>query len=203
MIVCPTPFLSDHQVHIYTTVSAVFGHVGIACALLILLAYMTHPWKSSFPRSSVAWLQIPIIAAVVSQVIPVWVGWETAVCDKCGDPNNGYTWIGCWLSHWSWCWLGGWLLYWGAISGVVWYNLVAIGIFQSLSSLRFDLPRWLQITLFHIVGYVLPFILVAVVALNDDIQPTGGYEVCFVNTEKVRARLREVVHFIVIKSDTD
>ena len=184
--VCPLPYRSEYQLHVAKILPAVLGHIGIACSIMIFLAYMTHPWKSSFPRSSVAWQQLSAIAATTAQVIPVWVGWESACCDKCGDPNNGYTWIGCWFSHWSWCWLGGWLFYWGAMSAVTWYNLVAIGILQSISSLRINAPRWLQIATFHIVGYVLPFILVAVVALNDDIKPTGGYVVCFPDGNKVR-----------------
>ena len=182
--VCPTPLLSDYQIHVMTIVNGVFGHVAIFCCLLIIVSYLTHPWKSSYPRSSVAWLQFPLLAVMVVIVLGVWVGWDTVSCDKCGDKNNGYTWIGCWFSHWSWCWVGGWLAIFGALSATLWYNLVAVGILQSISAVRIKLPIWMQATSFHVVGTVLPFLYTAALAMADELNPSGGYGVCFVSATK-------------------
>jgi len=184
--VCPTPLLSDYQVHVQTIVNGVFGHAGILCCLLIIVSYMTHPWKSSYPRSSAAWLQFPIMAVMIAIVLGVWVGWYTVSCDKCGEANNGYTWIGCWFSHWSWCWVGGWLAIFGAMSGAVWYNLVAIGILQSISAVRIKLPVWIQATTFHVLGTLCPFLYTAGLAMAEEINPSGGYGVCFLSATKVR-----------------
>jgi len=182
--VCPAPLMSDQQQHVLTIIVGVEGHVAICCTLLVFFAYMTHPWKASYPRSSVAWLQVPLFLASVAIVIGVWVGWEKVGCDKCSDPNNGYTWIGCWFSHWSWCWVSAWLLFFASLSAAVWYCLVGVGLLISISTVRVPLSDRAQAVIFHILGTVIPFLYAASFGLADQFI-SNGYGPCFVSSSKV------------------
>jgi len=182
---CPNAFLTDGQVHALTIVTAVLGHVALFSCLVVLVAYATHPWRSRFPRSTPGWLFVPLTSVTLSRLMGVWVGWETYTCDRCGDPNNGYTWIGCWFSHWSWCWLGGWLGYWGGLSTAVWYSLVALSIFLSLSR-KTRLPWWLGATMFQLLGNGTALIPLVAIALTDNLKPTGNFFPCLPDVQKVR-----------------
>jgi len=78
------------------------------------------------------------------------------------------------------------------MSGAVWYNLVAIGILQSISAVRIKLPVWIQATTFHVLGTLCPFLYTAGLAMAEEINPSGGYGVCFLSATKVRWTLSGV-----------
>ena len=189
VVVCPAPMLSDGQVHAYTIVNGVLGHVAIVCNLAIFVAYMTHPWKSIYPRSNVAWLQLPYATFVLAYLLGVWLGWERIACDKCGDPDNGYAWIGCWFSHWSWCWLTAWMILFGSMSSAVWYCLVGIGLLISVSEYRMPLSNTVQAAICQVIGTVLPFVYTLALALANEFQPSGAYAPCTFPLDKVRCWL--------------
>ncbi|KAL6043171.1 hypothetical protein QOT17_024045 [Balamuthia mandrillaris] len=194
---CPLPSYSDKQYDAVKIVQTVFGWLSLVGSALVVISYAFHPSLRAFPANLIMMASIAAHIAAWAIVFPSFVGHEDVWCGPDGEFLSP-TWVlglqitvdfefDQLLSKSSICTFQGFLLQFGFLSTTMWWGNIAFNMFITIYFHKM-LPKsagfktGLQVLL-HVVGWVVPFILILIPAAAEKMAFQPGDTFCSISPE--------------------
>ncbi|KAL6054288.1 hypothetical protein QOT17_017482 [Balamuthia mandrillaris] len=199
---CPLPSYSDEQYDNIKVLQLTFGWLSLVGSLLVALSYGLHPSLRSFPANLILMTALATNIATFAIILPTFATHETTWCGVDGSYIFPSVYAGVdeivmtfntneLLAKSHLCSFQGFVLMFGFLSTTMWWVIISFNMFLTVYFGK-KLPTsrmWvvgLQVT-FHVVGWVVPFVLTLIPTAADRMAFGPGDTFCFVSSEDDRA----------------